>query len=94
MFTDFIVVNIIISFVLEIYQTVGDDTLSSHQKLQYAKILKKTFPDEDKFVDYLHLVLRIGFMEKEKTNQVIPSREDMRASILSNAFKSKLGGRS
>ena len=48
-----IVLNVVISFVLEIYSTVGDDIISDNLKLQYAKALMKMFPDEDKFVDYL-----------------------------------------
>jgi two pore calcium channel protein 2 len=52
-FSCMIVLNIVISFVLEIYSTVGDDIISDNLKLQYAKALMKMFPDEDKFVDYL-----------------------------------------
>ena len=52
-FSCMIVLNIVISFVLEIYSTVGDDIISDNLKLQYAKALMRMFPDEDKFVDYL-----------------------------------------
>ena len=77
-----IVLNIVISFVLEIYSTVGDDIISDNLKLQYAKTLMKMFPDEDKFIDYLQYVLKIGFMNEDNPNKKMPTKEEMKASIL------------
>ena len=81
-FSCMIVLNIVISFVLEIYSTVGDDIISDNLKLQYAKALMRMFPDEDKFVDYLQYVLKIGFMNEDNPNKKMPTKEEMKASIL------------
>ena len=51
--TVLIMLNIVISFVLEIYDTVGDEILSSHLKLSYTKSLMQMFPNDDDFIDYL-----------------------------------------
>ena len=81
-FSCMIVLNIVISFVLEIYSTVGDDIIADNLKLQYAKALMKMFPDEDKFIDYLQYVLKIGFMNEDNPNKKMPTKEEMKASIL------------
>lgn len=55
--TDLIMLNIIISFVLEIYTTVGEDIQEKHLKLMYAKQLMDMFKEDDDFIDYLENVL-------------------------------------
>ena len=78
--TTMILLNIIISFVLEIYTTVGEDIQNNHVKLQYAKQLMDMFKNDDEFIEYLQDVLNIGFMG----NSVVhPSATDMRATLVS-----------
>jgi hypothetical protein len=48
-----VVLNIVISFVLEIYDTVGEDIAKAHVKLEYAKELIDMFEDDDQFIEYL-----------------------------------------
>ena len=51
-----IMLNIIISFVLEIYTTVGEDIQAHHVKMLYASQLMDMFPDRDDFLDYMRNV--------------------------------------
>ena len=60
--TVLIMLNLIISFVLEIYSSVEGETLADHQKLMYAKTLVELFPDDDKFLKYVQHVMSIGYM--------------------------------
>ena len=80
--------NIIISFVLEIYTTVGDTIMIKHLKIMYSKSLMLMFPNDDDFIDYLQNVLQIGFMGDANASTLIPSRENMKASILTATNKS------
>ena len=80
--------NIIISFVLEIYTTVGDTIMIKHLKIMYSKSLMLMFPNDDDFIDYLQNVLQIGFMGDANASTLIPSRENMKASILTDTNKS------
>jgi len=57
-----VVLNIVISFVLEIYDTVGEDIAKAHVKLEYAKELIDMFEDDDQFIEYLQNVMQIDFM--------------------------------
>ena len=80
--------NIIISFVLEIYTTVGDTIMIKHLKIMYSKSLMLMFPNDDDFIDYLQNVLQIGFMGDANASTLIPSRENMKASILTATNRS------
>ena len=68
--TVLIMLNIIVSFVLEIYTTVGETIETEHTKLTYAKELMKMFDNDDQFLDYLENVLNIGFMGNNKESTV------------------------
>ena len=98
--TDMIMLNIIISFVLEIYTTVGEDIEEKHVKLMYGKQLMDMFKDDDDFKEYLKSVLQIGFMGNYNRDSVLqPSRHsvsrntksDLRASGSSKRSR-KLSG--
>jgi len=79
-----VLLNIVISFVLEIYTTVGEDIAKAHVKLEYAKELMDMFETDDQFIEYLQNVMQIGFMGNG--NSVVqPSKKDMHSLLNSRA---------
>jgi len=76
-----VLLNIVISFVLEIYTTVGEDIAKAHVKLEYAKELMDMFETDDQFIEYLQNVMQIGFMGNSVGQ---PSKKDMKQSLLNS----------